>query len=236
MNNILVTGGASGLGLSITESLAKVQDNFIYFTFHKSVEKAKELEKTYAHVKGISCDFTSENDMSSLLLQMETMSLDVLVNNAITGLNIEYFHKENPDTFLENFKANILPVIKISQQAIKLFRKKKHGRIITILTSFLLENPPMGCSEYTASKAYLLSLAKSWAVENARFNICSNCISPSFMQTPLNAHTDERVVEQMKANHPLNKLLLPEEVAETLLYLTTCSSQINGINIPLTQV
>jgi 3-oxoacyl-[acyl-carrier protein] reductase len=236
MKNILITGGASGLGYSITKTLAKVTGNYIYFTFNSSAKEAKKLEKTFKNVSGIKCNFKSDEDINSLLNQIEKFDIEILINNGFTGLNIEYFHKENPDIFLENFNANIMPVIKITQQSIKFFRKKKRGKIINILTSFLMQNPPTGCSEYVASKAYLLSLSKSWAVENARYNITSNCISPAFMLTNLNSKTDERIVEQLIANHPLNKLLLPDEVAETVLYLTQCSQQINGINIPITQV
>ena len=86
-------------------------------------------------------------------------------------------------------------------------------------------------SEYVASKNYLLSLSKSWATENAKFNISANCISPSMMLTNLTSDTDERIVEEMQNAHPLKKLITPVEVAESINYLINASQQINGTNM-----
>jgi hypothetical protein len=83
----------------------------------------------------------------------------------------------------------------------------------------------------TFSKAYPGELTKVWVAENARFNITSNTISPSFMQTSLTAGIDERVVEQIKESHPLKKLLTVDEVAKTVAFLVNASSQINAIDI-----
>jgi NAD(P)-dependent dehydrogenase (short-subunit alcohol dehydrogenase family) len=91
--------------------------------------------------------------------------------------------------------------------------------------------PPIGTSVYIANKAYLEKLTKVWANENVKFNISSNSVSPSFMQTSLISDVDERVIEQMIENHPLKKILTVEEVAETVLFLISASSQINGVNL-----
>ena len=114
---------------------------------------------------------------------------------------------------------------------ITLFRKKKFGKIITILTSAIINKPPLGYSEYAAVKAYIGSLSKSWASENADFNITSNCISPSFMQTNLTKDTDERTIEAIIQLTPLKKLLTTEEVAEAVSYFVSCSQHINGTNL-----
>ena len=65
------------------------------------------------------------------------------------------------------------------------------------------------------------------------FNIVSNCISPDFMATSLNADEDDRIVESMIAKHPLKKLLTVDEVAEMVLFLCASSQQLNGQNITL---
>ncbi len=135
------------------------------------------------------------------------------------------------DVFNDGFRENVLPVIQITQQAIKQFRKKKFGKIITILSSAIINKPPVGWSEYAANKAYLLSMSKSWATENAAFNITSNCISPSLMLTNLTSDMDERLVETYEQNHPLKKALSTSEVAETVAYLVGATQQINGTNL-----
>jgi NAD(P)-dependent dehydrogenase (short-subunit alcohol dehydrogenase family) len=126
-----------------------------------------------------------------------------------------------------------LPTLQLMQKAVSLFRKKKSGRIITILTSGLIGKPPAGYAEYTAGKAYLLSMSKSIAAENAAFNITANCVSPSFMQTTLTNAMDERLIENMVSSHPLKRLLEPNEVAEVVKFLVHCTPHLNGVNIPI---
>ena len=107
----------------------------------------------------------------------------------------------------------------------------KSGKIITILTSALVDKPPSGASSYVANKAYLQSLVKSWAVENKKFNITSNSVSPSLMLTKLTSDIDERIIDQIIDNHPLKKILETSEVAETVAFLVNSSQQINGIDL-----
>jgi NAD(P)-dependent dehydrogenase (short-subunit alcohol dehydrogenase family) len=230
--NILITGGASGLGEAITKALAANNSDNIFFTFNKSADKAASLEKEFPNAKGIQCDFLNQESIKNLLEFIDTANLDVLVNNAYsTGIDAKHFHKVDASVFLNNFQANIIPTIRITQKVISGFRKKKSGKIINILSSAIVGNPPNGWSEYTAGKAYLESLSKSWAVENIAFNVTSNSISPSFMLTNLTSDTDERSVELIKDSNPLKQLLKTAEVAEAVLFFTKCSSQVNGVNL-----
>ena len=230
--NILITGGASGLGEAITRRLAKDNNNIIYFTYSKSLDKAKKLESECINTHSIKCDFEEIEDLSSLMSKLPQLDLDVLVNNAYTGDYLKtYFHKIAPEEFVKDFNSNIIPIVKITQSVISGFRKKKCGKIITVLTSALIDTPPIGSSVYVANKAYLEELTKVWANENAKFGISSNSVSPSFMQTNLTSSTDERVIEQVIENHPLKKILTVEEVADTVYFLVNASPHINGVNI-----
>lgn len=228
---ILLTGGASGLGEAITKKLALFDERTVYFTYCKSKENASNIESQYKNTRALYCDFNDSVSVNDLIRQMASLDMDVLVNNATLGMIKNHFYKIPSQDFLKSFQENVLPVIQLTQEAIKQFRKKKFGKIITILSSAIVNKPPLGWAEYTANKAYLLSLSKSWAVENANFNITSNCISPSLMRTQLTSDIDERVVEMMTNGHPLKKLLTPAEVAEAVSFLVTCTNQINGTNL-----
>ncbi|RYY31612.1 MAG: SDR family NAD(P)-dependent oxidoreductase [Chitinophagaceae bacterium] len=231
--NILITGGASGLGQAITSHLAAGHQHYIYFTYNNSAENAAVLEKQFTNAKALRCDFLNTAEVSQLAESLADLQIDVLINNAMTGFTQNHFHKLEPAYFADSFNKNVLPVITITQAAIKHFRKKKSGKIITILSAAIVGNPPVGWSEYVAVKSYLLALNKSWATENAAFNITANCISPSFMQTALTSGTDERMVEDMRAKHPLKKLLTVEETASAVGSLVEAGHHINGINVVL---
>lgn len=228
---ILVTGGASGLGEAITRKLSENPDNEVIFTYNKSTSNAELILSQLSNTIAIHCDFTNLDSVNNLLHQMKEYDIDALVNNALTNLTKNHFHKIDLSTFALSFENNILPVLSITQEAIRIFRKKRFGRIVNVLTSFLINTPPLGLSEYVANKAYLLEMSKSWATENIKFNITSNSVSPSLMLTELKRFTDERILGQMIEGHPLKKILTTEEVADSVKFLVKSSSNINGINL-----
>ena len=228
----LITGGASGLGEAITRRIAHESAHTVYFTFNKSAINAQKIEASFSNAIAIKCNFENDNEVIALKEKIGQLDLDVLINNAYSGSFIQsYFHKTPSLNFLIEFKYNLLPTITITQAAIDSFRKKKKGNIITILTSALSSVPPIGASVYVANKAYLEALTKVWGTENAKFNITSNTVSPSFMLTNFTKSVDERVVEQMRENHPQKKLLTTEEVADVVFSLST--KKINAENIIL---
>jgi 3-oxoacyl-[acyl-carrier protein] reductase len=229
---ILITGGASGLGEAITRKLATESNNMVYFTFNGAVANAEKLEKEFSNAKSFQCNFKDIASVKAFADTISGLDLDVLINNAYTGEPIKtYFHKTAIDDFTTEFSQNIIPTALITQAAISSFRKKKSGKIITVLTSFLLNNPPIGSAVYVASKAYLASLVKSWASENAKFGITSNSVSPSFMLSGLTKDVDERIIEQMIESHPLKKLLTTAEVAETIAFLIDAPEHVNGVDL-----
>jgi NAD(P)-dependent dehydrogenase (short-subunit alcohol dehydrogenase family) len=232
--NILVTGGASGLGAAIVELLAKdSSEHKVYFTYARSADAARRTEELLPNTQAIPCDFTSEESMAALLESIPFLQPDVLINNAWGRIHKEHFYKTDPAVFSTGFHNNVLPALRITQEAIKAFRKQKFGKIITILSSAIINKPPIGWSEYVAGKAYMHAMSNCWATEGIKFNITSNCVSPSFMQTDMTSDTDERIIEQMIENHPIKKLLTTKEVAEAVLYLTKSSQQVNGTNLVL---
>lgn len=229
--NILVTGGSKGLGAMIVSRLAENPANHIYFTYSSSESLASEVESRNANTTKVHCDFHDDASLVSLVGKLVEWDIDVLINNAAINQSKNHFHKVDVNGLLDSFKTNVASTVTITQAAIKIFRKKKFGKIITILSSAILGKPPIGWAEYVASKNYLLSLSRSWVTENNRFNITSNCVSPSFMLTEFNRDVDPRLVDDIIAAHPLGKLLTTSEVADTVDFLTTCSQHINGVNI-----
>ncbi len=221
------------MGRAIVERCASCKDNYVYFTYNSKKDEAKQLAQSYDNVEALQLDFTDMASVDAFAEKIPSLSLGALVNNAWVGNpNGTYFHKTAIDDFERSYQYNVLPLVKITQACIACFRKQKKGKIVTVLTSCLLNLPPMGYSIYSATKAYIEQLSKCWCRENVKFGITSNCVSPEYMQTSF-ANVDERVIEQMEHDHPLKKLLQPEEVAEVIEMLLSSISQLNGVNIPI---
>ena len=182
--------------------------NKVYFTYNNSIENSENICSKYTNATSIKCDFTNDSEINEFLENFKNLNINILINNfyswpkdpLMPGTFLtKNFHKMDQNIFIDEFKNNIIPNILITQEAIKYFRIKKSGKIITILSSFL-DTPTIGSSIYISNKNYLKGLAKVWAVENVKFNITSNTISPSFMLTPHTLKMDERLIDRFKNN------------------------------------
>ena len=230
---ILITGGSRGLGCALVEALAQDLDNEILFTYCHHEEEAQVLVGRFKNVRALQVDFFNEENVKSFAEGLESEHIDVLINNAYAG-NPQgiHFYKSDPDEFAKAFQANVMPFIRITQACLKGMRKQKFGKIVNIITSYVMDVPPTGFSVYTATKAYIRQLSKSISKEMGRFNITSNCILPDYMQTDFGKVEDFQL-EQMKDAHPLKALLQPQEVAQIVVSLLKASQQLNGAEIPI---
>jgi 3-oxoacyl-[acyl-carrier protein] reductase len=232
--NVLITGGASGLGEAITKRFARADDNTVYFTYNTSSDNAKKITEQFKNSKAIFCDLNDPISLDQLIKNIPALNLDLLVHNAYQGKFIDtYFHKTSLEDFQESFQTNILPLISITQACIEVFRKKKSGIILTILSEVLEGLPPVGSSVYAATKGYLEQLVKCWSAENKKFNIISGAVSPGLMLTSLTRQMDERLIDQFKEASPQKRLLLPEETADMIFRLAYEPEKLNGRNIKI---
>ena len=187
--NILVTGGSGGLSKAVVETLARDANNNVYFTYASSAYVAEQIVAAHANVTAVRGDFTDSGQLEDLSRQM--LGWDVLVNNAWAGKPEGiHFHKLTQEALLRSFTNNVLPTVSVTQKALETFCEKKSGRIITVLTSYVVGVPPLGYSLYASTKAYLAQMAKSWAKEYGKMGITSNCVSPEFMRTGFTVGTD----------------------------------------------
>lgn len=233
--NILITGGTSGLGKATVELLAK-DGHQVYFSYLPTEEftaVAQEMEAAMGNVKAVPLNFCESESVDAFCEKIKGWDIDVLVNSTYVGRpQTTYFDKIEAEEFSKAFEMNIIPTVKITQAAIKVMKKKRFGKIVNIITESVIGLPPMGYTLYVCNKAYLMELSDVLNKEYTRYNITSNCILPSYMQTNF-AAVDERILEQMQMEHPLKKLLSVDEVAQAVKFFVEASQQVNGVKLPI---
>ena len=111
-------------------------------------------------------------------------------------------------------------------------KENKHGKIVSILTSYAVGTPPNKLSPYITAKYSLLGLSKSLAVELGPWGITVNCISPSMTSTPLIENLPAKLKEITASQIPLKRLAEPADIASAAVFLSSeHSSFISGENI-----
>ena len=112
--------------------------------------------------------------------------------------------------------------------------ERRLDSVVFILSSAVLDVPPVDKSSYVSAKYALLGLARSLAVELAPKGIRINCVSPGFTPTRLTAHVDQRIQDMITRSVPLNRLCRPDDVAAAVAYLLSeDGSYLTGVNLPV---
>ncbi|KFF27950.1 SDR family NAD(P)-dependent oxidoreductase [Chryseobacterium vrystaatense] len=227
MKKVVLTGGSSGIGKEINLFLLE-KGYEVLFTYCHSEDSAREIENNFSGAKAFQIDFTSEGQMEAFLSEIETFDPDILINNYYSGTFIgTYFHKTEAEKIFEDFRNNVMPALQVTQKCISTFRKKKLGRIINILSSSMV-SPAIGTSVYNSNKAYLLQMSKSWALENVKFGITCNSVSPSFIPTDFHKDMDERMKEMIASGYPLKDKLEGGDVATIIELCINGGKHFNG--------
>lgn len=220
----LITGASRGIGRAIAQRFAQ-EGAHVAFTYLSSVEKGQALEdelKAFGTtVKGYRSDASDHKAADDLVNQVvaDFGKLDVLVNNAgITkdGLLMR-MSEEQWDTVIN---VNLKSVFNLTKAVIKPMMKAKAGSIIN-LTSVVGIRGNAGQANYAASKAGIIGFTKSVALELGSRNIRSNAIAPGFIETEMTGEINEKAVEEWKQSIPLKRGGLPEEVADSVVFLAS---------------
>jgi len=225
--NIIVTGASGGIGNSIIKKLSEEGANIL--ASGTRIEKLEELKKNFKKIKILKFDI-SRSDKIEEFIESATQelggSLDCIINNAgITKDNLAI--RMSLEEWQKVIDINLTSTFLMSKFAIKKMLKNKSGKIINI-TSVVGHTGNLGQANYTASKAGIIAMSKSLAIEYAKKNINVNCISPGFIKTAMTDKIDEKFKEVIVSKIPSGRLGEPEDVANAVLFLS--SNQSNYIN------
>ena len=227
-NNVIVTGATGGIGNSIIKKLYDAGAN-ILATGTKD-EKLQELKKKFQNIQTLKFDISQTDNLENFIEDATKQlggKLDCMINNAgITQDNLAI--RMSIIEWKKVIDINLTSTFLISKFAIKKMLKNKKGKIINI-TSVVGHTGNLGQTNYTASKAGVVAMSKSLAIEYAKKNINVNCISPGFIKTAMTDKIDEKFKEVIISKIPSARLGEPEDVANAVIFLASSySDYING--------
>ena len=224
---IIITGATGGIGHSLVKSLSESGAKIL--ATGTRLEKLEELKSKFKNTDILKFDISKGEEIEEFIENATKQlggGLDCLINNAgITQDNLAI--RMNIDEWKKVIDINLTSTFLLSKFAIKKMLKNKYGKIINI-TSVVGHTGNLGQVNYTASKAGIVAMAKSLAIEYAKKNININCISPGFIKTEMTDKIDDKFKEAIISKIPSSRLGKPEDVANAVLFLT--SDQSNYIN------
>ena len=210
----LITGGARGIGESLTKIFAK---NGYDVVIHcgKSVENAQKLCAEHKNAKYFSADLSSADGVRALAEFCPDP--DVLVNNAGIAL-VAPFDTVTPKQAAKLYALDLFAPIELSRLIAPAMIKRKSGNIINI-SSVFGEHGGSCEVDYSAAKAGLIGFTKALAKELGPSGIRVNCVCPGLIDTEMNDDLSFEDVEALTADIPLCRMGTADEVAAAVFYL-----------------
>ena len=233
--SVIVTGASQGLGECIAREFAKSNASvaIIYRSQQEKAEKLeKELQKKGAKAIAIQCDVSNSDEVKNMTdkVLQKFGSVDILVNNA--AVNPKKPEGKTPVYEISNeewdlvLSVNLKGAFYCTREALKIMLKQGNGSIVNIssLSGVIGNGAPVG-APYCVSKAGMICLTKSTALDVADKGIRVNTVAPGPIEGPTNLRNKPEVNALMASKIPIKRISKQEEVAAGVLFL---ASDISG--------
>ena len=229
--NIILTGSTGIIGNAIIDKLISAGANVIATGTNE--EKLKIIQDKYKELNVMKFNLSDHGGIDKFVEDCSknfSNKIDVLINNAgITQDNLSLRMKE--DEWKNVIDINLTSTFLITKSVLKKMLKLKNGKIINV-TSVVGHTGNIGQANYAASKAGIIAMSKSLALEYGKKNITVNCVSPGFIVSNMTAKISDEHTELMKSRISLNKFGNPEDVANSIAFLSSnLSDYITGETI-----
>ena len=218
----VVTGGAQGFGLAITERFIESGAKVVIWDIDEN-EAKKALEKVNS--KNLSyqiVDVSDFNKINEKLTEIESLhgKIDIFINNAgVAGMNTTV--AEYPiEEWNKVINLNLNAVFYCCKAVVPFMEKNNYGRIVNIASIAGKEGNP-NASAYSTSKAGVIGLTKSLGKELAQKNIAVNCVTPAAAKTRIFDQMTEEHINYMLSKIPRNKFAKVEELASLVTWLSS---------------
>jgi len=232
----IITGARRGMGKADAVSFAKngAKVTVADISQEECQLVVDEIEKNGGEALAVKCDVTNEKEIEEMVEKTVEKfgKVDILVNNA--GIcQFKPFLELTGEEWQKTLDINLKGYFLCAKACAKEMIKQKSGVIVNIASIVMgqIGKGMAGLAHYSASKGGIAALTKTLALELAPYNIRVNVIAPGAIDTPMaaSAKTDQKVLEQTLAMIPLRRMGKPEEIANTVLFLSSeASSYITG--------
>ena len=227
---ILITGATGGIGKALVKKFLSLEGNVL--ATGTKIDKLDALKKEFPKINILKFDISDHSKIEEFIenVSSQLTGLDVLVNNA--GINMDNLSLRMKDEeWKKVIDINLGSTFFLCKYAIKKMLKNKYGRIVNI-TSIVGHTGNLGQSNYAASKAAIIAMSKSLAIEYAKKNITINCVSPGFIQSKMTDNIVESIKAVLTSRIPMSKLGTGEDVSNTVAFLSSdAASYITGETI-----
>lgn len=229
----IVSGGSGGIGEAVAHGLAREEAETIIFSRSQAsldAAASRIREATGRTVRTARADVTSEEDVARLVAEVAAAlgRIDLLVNAAGSGFPGDV-ESVPDDDWRRSYELNLLGTVRCSRAAIPHMRRQGGGSIVNI-AALSARQPRPGQIVSNATKAAVVNLSKTLAINLARDNIRVNCVNPGAILTPRRTRrilamarernvTQEAILSEQAGSIPMGRLGSPAEVAAAVLFL-----------------
>ncbi|MFN0107450.1 MAG: SDR family NAD(P)-dependent oxidoreductase [Blastocatellia bacterium] len=226
----IVTGGGRGIGKAITYRLAEAGANVVIAS--RKLENLEATAQEFSSLPGkiapVVCHVGRADDLVNLVAETEKLfgPADILVNNSATNIGQGPALDVTDDMFAKMFEINVLSSLRLIRQTVpKMIERGTGGSIINIASIAGLR-PQNGGLLYSGTKASLIMMTRSWALEFGKHNVRVNTIAPGLIETDFSEYfwKNENYVKKLEATQPIPRVGAPDEVGGMALYLASNES------------
>jgi 3-oxoacyl-[acyl-carrier protein] reductase len=216
---ILITGATGGIGGALVKKFNSLGGTIL--ATGTNADKLDQIKKNHPNIKVKKFDISEHSRIEDFIenVKLELEGLDIIINNAGRTLdNLSLRMKD--DDWKKIIDINLTSTFLLTKYSIKQMLKNKFGRVVNI-TSVVGHTGNAGQTNYSASKAGIIGMSKSFAIEYAKKNITINCVSPGFIVSDMTMNIAEKVKLYLTSRIPMGKLGTGEDVSNCVAFLSS---------------
>jgi dehydrogenase/reductase SDR family member 4 len=226
----IVTGGGRGIGKAIAYRLADAGAHVVIAS--RKMDNLQATAEEFASLPGktipMECHIGRDDSIEALVSETEKQlgAVDILVNNGATNIGQGPSLNVTDDMFGKMFEINVLSSLRLINRVVpKMIERKTGGSIINIVSIAGLR-PQAGGLLYSATKAALIMMTRTWAVEFGKHGVRVNAIAPGLIQTDFSEYfwKNEQYVKAIEATQPIPRVGTPDELGGMALFLASDES------------